>query len=74
MRWLWARGQVTGIDWPDCSDAGMAYWLVNGRGGDDTISPSELKAFFAAASEPEPEPEPGDHPAPKLLEAEPLVE
>ena len=76
MRWLWARGQVTGIDWPDCSDAGMAYWLVNGRGSDDRLSPSELKAFFAAADpepEPEPEPEPGAPSPPRLLEAEPVV-
>ena len=74
MRWLWDRGQVTGIGWPDCSDAGMAFWLVNGRGNDDTMTANELKAFFAADSpEPEPEPEPEDHPAPKLLEAEPIV-
>jgi hypothetical protein len=75
MRWLWDRGQVTGIDWPDCSDAGMAFWLVHGRGADETVTPSELKAFFAASTEPEPEPEPepGDHPAPQLLEAEPIV-
>jgi hypothetical protein len=72
MRWLWARSQVTGIDWPDCSDAGMAYWLVQGRGSDDRLSPSELKSFFAAST-PEPEPEPSEHPAPKLLEAEPVV-
>jgi hypothetical protein len=73
MRWLWARSQVTGIDWPDCSDAGMTYWLVNGRGSDDRLSPSELKAFFAASTpEPEPEPEPSKLPAPELREAEPV--
>ena len=73
MRWLWDRGQVTGISWPDCSDAGMVFWLVHGRGSDDTMTAKELISFFEAASPtPEPEPEPTEHPAPRLLEAEPV--
>ena len=67
LRWLWARGQVTGISWPDCSDAGMVYWLVMGRGSDDKLTPSELLALFSGPTEPPP----STHPAPKLLEAEP---
>jgi len=70
LRWLWDRGQVTGIDWPDCSDAGMVYWLVMGRPSDDRLSPTELLALFAGPTDPVPT----KHPAPKLLEAEPIVE
>jgi len=67
LRWLWDRGQVTGIDWPDCSDAGMVYWLVTGRGADDTVTPNELLALFASSTPPT---GPG---TPTLLEAEPVV-
>jgi len=43
-RWLWSRNMATGIDWPDCSDAGMAAWLTTGR-TDERASPSEIKAL-----------------------------
>jgi len=45
-RWLWARNRATGLSVADCSDAGMAYWLVTGR-GDQYATPSKLKALLA---------------------------
>ena len=44
MRWLHSRSQNIGLKWPDCSDAGMIYWLIT---GDERMSASALKAIFA---------------------------
>jgi hypothetical protein len=73
IRWLWDRGQVTGISWPDCSDSGMVYWLVMGRGSDDELTPDELLDLFATPPPPPPPPAP-DEPLqpPVLLDVEPL--
>ena len=46
LRWLWSRNMAAGNSWPDCSDAGMTYWLAMGRTSDTTVTPSELKALL----------------------------
>lgn len=43
LRWLWSRNMEAGTSWPDCTDAGMAYWLAHGRTTDEKLTPSELK-------------------------------
>jgi hypothetical protein len=62
LRWLWDRGQLIGKSWFDCSDAGMVYWLVNGRGSDQVLTPAELLALLAASGGGTPPPDDGEPP------------
>lgn len=46
LRWLWNRNMVAGKSWPDCSDAGMVFWMVGeNMGSDRIVTPSELKSI-----------------------------
>ena len=46
LQWLWNRNVVAGKDWPDCSDAGMTFWLATGQTSDQRVTPGELKALL----------------------------
>ncbi|GEM_PF-2996197 len=52
QKWLWDRGQAAGKNNFDCSDCGMAYWLITGgiNGGDENGNPQKLKTFFTATA------------------------
>ena len=48
LKWLWDRGQAADKDKYDCSDCGMAYWLITGgmNGGDENGNPNKLKTLL----------------------------
>ena len=48
LKWLWDRGQAAGKPKFDCSDCGMAYWLITGgvNGGDENGNPNKVKTIL----------------------------
>jgi hypothetical protein len=58
--WLWLRGQVAAKSTFDCSDSGMAYFVLT---GDDSATPAKLEAFLTTSS-PTPTPTPTPVPTP----------
>jgi hypothetical protein len=48
LKWLWDRGQAADKDKYDCSDCGMAYWLITGgmNGGDENGNPQKVKTLL----------------------------
>jgi hypothetical protein len=60
LTWLWLRGQAAAKSTFDCSDSGMAYFVLT---GDDSATPAKLEAFLTTSS-PTPTPVPTPTPTP----------
>lgn len=47
LSWLWSRAVAARSDWPDCSDAGMTYWLLTNKDNNHKFTTPEVKAMLA---------------------------